>query len=102
MAGAIMRFLPDTANLGELPGAASFGNLDGADISSSLAAKKSKPFRKAILEICKIGKNGAVNAEVVSADCEGMLPKPVYLAGLEMLACAREKARAMLRQTSNQ
>jgi transaldolase len=68
-----MKFFLDTANLDEIRQAASFGILDGVTTNPTLAAKEKKPFRELILEICEIVKGGAVNAEVISTDLEGML-----------------------------
>jgi transaldolase len=68
-----MKFFLDTANLDEIKQAASFGILDGVTTNPTLAAKEKKPFRELILEICDIVKGGAINAEVVSTDLEGML-----------------------------
>jgi transaldolase len=68
-----MKFFLDTANLGEIRQAASFGILDGVTTNPTLAAKEKKPFRELILEICDIVKGGVVNAEVVSTDLDGML-----------------------------
>jgi transaldolase len=68
-----MKFFLDTANLDEIRRGASFGILDGVTTNPTLAAKEKRPFRDLILEICDIVKNGVVNAEVVSADYEGML-----------------------------
>lgn len=68
-----MKFFLDTANLDEIRQAASLGILDGITTNPTLAAKEKKPFRQLIVEICEVVKNGIVNAEVVSTDCEGML-----------------------------
>jgi len=68
-----MKFFLDTANLEEIRQGASFGILDGITTNPTLAAKEKKPFRELILEICRIVKDGVVNAEVVSTDLEGML-----------------------------
>ena len=68
-----MKFFLDTASLEEIRQAASFGLLDGITTNPTLAAKEGRPFRELILEICKIVKDGVVNAEVVSTDTEGML-----------------------------
>lgn len=68
-----MKFFLDTANLDEIRKGASFGILDGVTTNPTLAAREKKPFRELILEICDIVKGGVVNAEVVSADFEGMM-----------------------------
>jgi transaldolase len=68
-----MKFFLDTANLEEIRQGASFGILDGVTTNPTLAAKEKRPFRDLILEICDIVGDGVVNAEVVSADYDGML-----------------------------
>ncbi len=75
-----MKFFLDTANLDEIRQAAALGVLDGVTSNPTLAAKEKKPFRELILEICDIVKNGAVNAEVVSTDTQGMLREARELA----------------------
>ena len=68
-----MKFFLDTANLDEIRQAMSLGVLDGITTNPTLAAKEKKPFRDLVLEICEIVKPGVVNAEVVSADTEGII-----------------------------
>ena len=68
-----MKFFLDTANLDEIRQAMSLGVLDGITTNPTLAAKEKKRFRDLVLEICEIVKPGVVNAEVVSADTEGII-----------------------------
>jgi transaldolase len=68
-----MKIFLDTANRDEIRQAAEMGVLDGVTTNPTLAAKEKKPFRQQILEICEIVKGGAISAEVVSTDYEGML-----------------------------
>ncbi len=68
-----MKFFLDTANIDEIRQGAELGVLDGVTTNPSLAAKEKRPFREIILDICKIVKNGAISAEVVSTDYDGML-----------------------------
>ena len=68
-----MKIFLDTANRNEIRQAAEMGVLDGVTTNPSLAAKEKMPFRQQILEICEIVKGGAISAEVVSTDYEGML-----------------------------
>lgn len=75
-----MKIFLDTGNLHEIREAAAFGVLDGVTTNPTLAAKDGRPFRELILEICKIVKDGVVNAEVVSTDVEGMLREARELA----------------------
>lgn len=68
-----MKIFLDTANLDELRQAVALGVVDGVTTNPTLVAKEKRPFREHILEICKIMKDGVVNAEVVSTDTEGIL-----------------------------
>src|SRR5580693_9373451 len=68
-----MKFFLDTANLDEIRQGAASGVIDGITTNPTLAAKEKKPFRELIIEICNIVKNGAISAEVVSTDYDGML-----------------------------
>jgi len=75
-----MKIFLDTANLDEISQAAALGVLDGVTTNPTLAAKEKKPFRELIVEICEMVKNGAISAEVVSTDFEGMLREARELA----------------------
>ncbi len=68
-----MKFFLDTANLDEIREGVDLGVIDGVTTNPSLIAKEKRPFREHILEICKIVKDGVVNAEVVSTDTPGIL-----------------------------
>lgn len=68
-----MKFFLDTANLDEIRHGVALGVVDGVTTNPTLVAKEKQPFREHILEICKIVKDGVVNAEVVSTDTEGIL-----------------------------
>ncbi len=68
-----MKIFLDTANLDEIRQGVAMGVVDGVTTNPTLVAKEGKPFREHILEICKIVKDGVVNAEVVSTDTAGML-----------------------------
>jgi transaldolase len=68
-----MKFFLDTANLEEIRQGISLGVIDGITTNPTLVAKEKRPFREHILEICKIVKDGVVNAEVVSTDTAGIL-----------------------------
>jgi transaldolase len=68
-----MKFFLDTANLEEIRQGVSLGVIDGVTTNPTLVAKEKRPFREHILEICKIVKDGVVNAEVVSTDTAGIL-----------------------------
>src|ERR1700719_3817910 len=64
-----MKLFLDTANLDEIRQGAASGVIDGITPDD----KEKKRFRDLIIEICNIVKNGAISAEVVSADYDGML-----------------------------
>ena len=68
-----MKFFLDTANLEEIRQGVSLGVIDGVTTNPTLVAKEKRPFREHILDICKIVKDGVVNAEVVSTDTAGIL-----------------------------
>ena len=68
-----MKIFLDTANLDEIRQGVALGVVDGVTTNPTLVAKENKPFREHILEICKIVKDGVVNAEVVSTDFAGIL-----------------------------
>lgn len=68
-----MKIFLDTANIDEIRAAAQIGILDGVTTNPSLAAKEKRPFRDIILDICKMVPGGAISAEVVSTDYDGML-----------------------------
>jgi transaldolase len=68
-----VKFFLDTANLDEIRNGVSLGVVDGVTTNPTLVAKEKRPFREHILEICKIVKDGVVNAEVVSTDTQGIL-----------------------------
>jgi transaldolase len=68
-----MKIFLDTANLDEIRNGIDFGVVDGVTTNPTLIAKENRPFKDHILEICKIVKDGVVNAEVVSTDTAGIL-----------------------------
>ena len=68
-----MKFFLDTANLGEIREAASYGFADGVTTNPSLIAKEGDvDFKQHIGAICEIV-SGPVSAECTSEDTEGML-----------------------------
>jgi transaldolase len=69
----LMKIFLDTANLDEIREGVSLGVVDGVTTNPTLVAKENKPFREHILAIADALKGGVVNAEVVSADTEGIL-----------------------------
>jgi transaldolase len=68
-----MKIFLDTANLDEIRHAADLGLIDGVTTNPTLASKEGRSFRELILEMCRLLKDGVVNAEVVATDTQGML-----------------------------
>ena len=75
-----MKIFLDTANLDEIRQGVLLGVVDGVTTNPTLVAKEKQPFREHILEICKIVKDGVVNAEVVSTDFDGIMREAHELA----------------------
>lgn len=67
-----MKLFIDTANVGEIKEAVSWGIIDGVTTNPSLIAKEGRDFSQVVKEICSII-NGPVSAEVLSPDAPGML-----------------------------
>lgn len=67
-----MKFFLDTANVKEIAQAHEMGVLDGVTTNPTLLAKEGRDPVHVVKEICAIV-DGPVNAEVISADWEGML-----------------------------
>jgi transaldolase len=67
-----MKFFIDTGNIKEIRQAAELAILDGVTTNPSLIAKENKPFKEAILEICRIV-NGPVSAEVTAFEKDAMM-----------------------------
>jgi len=67
-----MKFFIDTANIGEIRRAASWGILDGVTTNPSLVSKEGKDFHEVLREICSVVP-GPVSAEVVSTATEEMV-----------------------------
>jgi len=70
-----MKFFLDTANIKEITDANAWGVLDGVTTNPTLLAKEAngqKSYKQILKEICA-EVEGAVSAEVVSTDTEGML-----------------------------
>jgi transaldolase len=68
-----MKIFLDTANLDEIRHAADLGLIDGVTTNPTLASREGRSFRELILEMCRLLKDGVVNAEVVATDTQGML-----------------------------
>ena len=80
-----MKFFIDTANLEQIKEAQALGVLDGVTTNPSLMAKEGIKGKEAILAhykaICEIT-TGAVSAEVIATDFEGMITEGEELAAL--------------------
>ena len=76
-----MKFFIDTANVDEIREAYSLGVIDGVTTNPTLISREGRPFEEIIREICSIV-DGPISAEVVSLDCEGMVPEARKLAGI--------------------
>lgn len=68
-----MKLFLDTANIGEIKTAWSWGAIEGVTTNPSLVAKEGRPFKEVVREICEIVNPGDISAEVVSLDAEGMI-----------------------------
>lgn len=74
-----MKFFLDTANLGEIREAASWGVLDGITTNPSLVSKEGRDFKELIREICSIV-DGPVSAEVVAITKDEIVEEGLELA----------------------
>jgi transaldolase len=67
-----MKLFIDSANLAHIKEIAAWGILDGVTTNPTLIAKEGVDFKTRIHEICKVV-DGAISAEVVSTDVDGMV-----------------------------
>jgi transaldolase len=74
-----MKLFIDTADVGEIREAHSWGIVDGVTTNPSLVAKTGRDFEVVLREICAIV-DGPVSAEVVSTDAAGMVEEGERLA----------------------
>src|SRR2546430_16849885 len=74
-----MKLFIDTADVGEIREAASWGVLDGVTTNPSLVAKTGRDFEIVLHEICALV-DGPVSAEGVSTDAPGMVEEGGRLA----------------------
>ncbi len=75
-----MKLFLDTANLDEIARVAEWGLLDGVTTNPSLISKERGSFETIIRKICEMTP-GAVSAEVLAPDYEGMLNEGRVYAG---------------------
>lgn len=76
-----MKIFIDTADVGEIREAHSWGVLDGVTTNPSLVAKAGRPHEEVLREICAIV-DGPVSAEVVAVDAPGMVEEGTRLAAI--------------------
>jgi len=76
-----MKIFLDTADVAEIREYAASGLVDGVTTNPSLAAKTGKDYVESLKEICKIVP-GAVSAEVLATDYEGMLKEAAIFTGI--------------------
>ena len=67
-----MKIFIDSAEVGEIREAASWGIVDGCTTNPSLIAKSGRKFETVLAEICEIV-DGPISAEVISTDAKGMI-----------------------------
>jgi transaldolase len=76
-----MKIFIDSADIGEIREAMSWGIVDGATTNPSLVAKTGRPVEESLVEICELV-NGPVSAEVIATDAEGMIAEGRKLAAM--------------------
>ena len=74
-----MKLFIDTANVGEIREAASWGVISGVTTNPSLVAKEGRNFKEVVMEITKIV-DGPISAEAVSDKAEDMVVEAERLA----------------------
>lgn len=67
-----MKIFIDSADVGEIREAASWGIIDGCTTNPSLIAKSGRKFETVLAEICEIV-DGPISAEVISTNAAGMI-----------------------------
>jgi transaldolase len=76
-----MKFFLDTAEIAEIREGAASGLVDGVTTNPSLAAKTGRDYVEVLKEICGIVP-GAVSAEVLATDYDGMLKQAKVFLGI--------------------
>ena len=76
-----MKIFIDTADIGEIREAASWGIVDGCTTNPSLVAKTGRKFETVLAEICEIV-DGPISAEVISTQADTMVEEGRRLAKL--------------------
>jgi transaldolase len=75
-----MKLFVDTGSVDEVAKACEWGILDGVTTNPSLIAKSGRGFRETVVDMCNIVKNGAISAEVVATDYNGIMEEAHYIA----------------------
>lgn len=75
-----MKLFLDSAIIEEVKKAASLGIIDGVTTNPTLIKKAGRDFKEVINEICRILPGGAISAEVLSENAEGMIQEAKELA----------------------
>ena len=76
-----MKFFLDTADIAEIREGAASGLVDGVTTNPSLAAKTGRDYVEVLKEICGIVP-GAVSAEVLATDYDGMMKQAKVFLGI--------------------
>ncbi len=74
-----MKLFLDTGDIEEVRRAVDWGVLDGVTTNPTLVAKAGRGFKETVLDICRAVPNGAISAEVVSTDLDGMLKEALEI-----------------------
>lgn len=75
-----MKLFVDTGDVEEVRRAAEWGILDGVTTNPTLIAKSGKGFKETVLKICELVPGGAISAEVVAPDHDGMMKEALEIA----------------------
>lgn len=76
-----MKLFLDSALTDEVKKAASWGIIDGVTTNPSLIKKSGRDFREVVEEICEALPEGAISAEVLSENADGMVTEAREFAG---------------------
>jgi len=76
-----MKIFIDTANIGEIREACSWGIIDGVTTNPSLVAREKRPYEEVVREICELV-SGPVSAETVGMDADTIVDEGLRLAAI--------------------
>jgi len=77
-----MKFFVDSADVKQIQDIYSWFPLDGVTTNPSLVAKTGEDHHQLIKSVCELVKGGAISAEVLASDTEGMIQEARALANL--------------------